>query len=283
MEAETWWFIWQVIASAAALIGGLWLGSGPRHRAWMAYGLAMTLMGVWLWLQHHPAVGVEVMPVHLYGYFEGTGAVPFFMFNMGVLWRCSSMPRQRRVAALAVCLGAIYFLNGGVWMLHATPHGDLKDDPHGDAAAQSRDFSCVAAACATALNRIARPTDDRSPGLPVMRTSEREMMYLTRTRPGFGSTIVRALEGLNYKLERTSWEAVILEVTFDELRTLPMPVLTPLQLSMARHHMVVVSGFLNIARNHEVTIFDPQIGAEVTLSHEDFKAAFGGQVIAFLR
>ena len=275
MEADTWWFMWQAVVSGVALLGGLRIGRGPRRRATIASVLAFMLMGVWLWLQRHPAVAVHAFPVQLFSYFEGTGAVPFFMFNMGIAWRCSAGSRQRRVVALAVCLGAVYFVNGGIWMLQATPRSLLANDSDGDVTMQSSDFSCVAAACATVLNKLAEP--DAS-GIPSLRTTESEMAILTRTRPGFGATIVRALEGLNYKLEPTPMRAVLLEVSYEQLQALAMPAVTPLQLGMTRHHMVVLR---EVNADH-VEMFDPQNG-DVTMMREDFEATFSHQVIAFER
>ena len=58
-----------------------------------------------------------------------------------------------------------------------------------------------------------------------------------------------------------------------------MPVLTPLQLSITRRHMVVVREYS--AGN--VTYYDPLVGGEVIQSEDKFKTAFSGQVIAILR
>jgi ABC-type bacteriocin/lantibiotic exporter with double-glycine peptidase domain len=131
---------------------------------------------------------------------------------------------------------------------------------------QSQDYSCVPAACATALNLL---------GLP---STEMQMAELTQTRPGTGATLIRALDGLDRRLMGTGWRAVLLEPSVGELERLPLPALTPLQFEASRQHMVVVSRFAYDG----VWVMDPMDGYTY-FSREEFEAAYRRRVIVFER
>jgi len=124
----------------------------------------------------------------------------------------------------------------------------------------------VPAACATALTRI---------GLP---TSEAEMAILTATRPGTGSTLIRALHGLRQRVGRLPVETELLEPTYDELPGLPMPMLATLKFEATRQHMVVLTG----RDPYGVMVLDPQVGPSYFL-RRDFEEVFTGKVIVLRR
>jgi ABC-type bacteriocin/lantibiotic exporter with double-glycine peptidase domain len=104
------------------------------------------------------------------------------------------------------------------------------------------------------------------------------MAELTMTRPQTGSTLIRALEGLNHKLEGRGIRAVALEPEWDEMRTLPTPMLTPLRVSTAQDHMVTI---LKV-KPDGVWMADPTNG--LTWVHrDDFLISYTNRVIAFAR
>ena len=129
---------------------------------------------------------------------------------------------------------------------------------------QSQDFSCVPAACATALNRIGLPTDEAT------------MARLTRTRAGTGSTLLRAMEGLRQRLQGSDRRVVLVAPSYEELERLPMPALTPLQFEPVRRHMVAV---IDVDKQG-VRLIDPMRG-ELAMSRASFMRAFRRQVLIF--
>ena len=266
MGAESLWFFWQAAMSAAALLAGIRLGSGPSRPAGLGAGGSLGLLGLWVWLLRHPSVAVHVIPLRILTHVEGTGAAPFFMFVMGVLWKRSSLPRQRRVTVIAIWLGVVYFFQGGFWMLQTTPRSLLAETISGEIMLQSEDYTCVPAACATALVQLG------------VGATEAELAQLTRTRAGFGSTLIRAMDGLNRKLKGTGIRVVLVEPSYDELLGYPMPALTPLHLETTRRHMVV----LQQVTDSSVSVIDPQLG-KIRIPRDQFEQSYCRQVLAFDR
>jgi len=264
VQEGTIWFICQGLVAAIALACGFWFARGPGRRCAVAVLAALALLALWAWLQRHPSVLVQAVPVHILRYFEGTGAVPLFMFIMGVVCQRSALPRQKGLAGMAVCLGVLYFLYGGLWMVQTTPARLLQVTSVADQTLQSEHFSCVPAACATALNRL---------GVPA---SEGEMAGLTDTRRGSGATLIRAMDALQSKLSSRQVKVVLAEPRYEKLRKLPMPALALLQPEALRRHMVV----LDAVGAKGVTLFDPQIG-QIFMSRRAFERMYCGQVLAF--
>ena len=264
MESVTWFVVMAAVAVLALMLGRA-LGREQRH-CWPGLLLGVTLLGAWAYLAHHPAVAVRVIPLSVLSQVEGTAAVPAFMLIIGIIWSRSRLPRQRRVAAWAVVLGAVYFLQGGMWMLQTTPQVGFARGVHHGPVLQSQEYSCVPAACATALNML------------DIYTSESEMAQLTQTRPGTGATTLRALNGLNRRLAGTAYTARIVSARPDQLATLPMPALTPLQFERSRRHMVT------ILRTNQwgVWIADP-IDGTMCLDWEYFDRVYTRQVLVFER
>ena len=84
-------------------------------------------------------------------------------------------------------------------MIQSTPRNAFGRQTSSGPVMQSQDYSCVPAACATALNQL---------GLP---TTEAEMAELTQTRPGTGATLIRALAGLRERLAGTSFSVELVQ------------------------------------------------------------------------
>ena len=266
MSATIVWFVALAVVTGLAFTFGRWLGSGSRQRAWMALGLGFMGLGLWAWLMRHPVVAVHMIPLSLLAHIEGTGAAPMFMLVLGVVFALAQRPRQRRVVYFAIGLGGLYFVNGGLWMLQTTPASVLGNSVQGRVVLQTQDYSCVPAACATALNRLGYPS------------SEAEMALMTQTRPGTGATVIRALEGLRQRLAGTGVRPELVQPTYEELTAAPMPAVTALQFEATRRHMVV----LERVAAKGVLLADPEIG-EYFLDRPDFAKVYTGQAIIFRR
>ncbi len=284
---QVFWFILLSVLAVLGFIAGNRLSRGSRQRAALVGGGALSLLAIWVWLLHHPAVAVHVLPVSVLAHVEGVGAVPMFMAIVGVAWTNASLPRQRRITILAAFFGGIFFLQGSIWMLQSAPARVLGESSRQTLVMQSQDYTCVPAACATALHRLG------------VLTSEAEMADLTQTRPGTGSTLIRALDGLRRKLDRETESVVaantseasirsariastlrpeLLQPALTELVLLQPPLITPLQTETTQLHMVVI---LSVDRG-SIRIADPELGV-IRLSTDEFAQQYTGQVIHFVR
>ncbi len=223
-------------------------------------------MGTWAWLTYHPAVAVKLIPLSVLAQIEGVGNVPFFMLLLGVAWSRARLPRQKRVITWAVMFGAVFFINGGLWMLQSTPERGFAATVSNEPVIQSQEYSCVPAACAQALDLLGYPT------------SEQQMAELTQTRPGTGSTTLRAMHGLAQRLKHRPHEVELLQVDLQELRRLPLPIVTPLQYEPTRRHMVTITGFTH----EKIHIQDP-IDGKVSISWDSLETVFTGEVLVFIR
>ena len=269
METSLNWFLLQSTAVLACLWLGIWIGRGPVRRIALWAALALVLLLYWTWLKHNPSIAVRAIPLKILYYIEGTGAVPAFMLIVGIAYGRSNLPRQKRFTVMAMLLGSIYFLQGGLWMLQTTPEqlfAHTVDPDEQTVVLQSQDFSCVPAACATALRDLG------------VDASESEMAVLTQVRPGTGTTLIRATEALRKKLHNRQIQVHILKMPHDQLSSLQMPLLTPLQLEIGRRHMVVVQDI----DQHGVRVADPMRGV-IYWSRAEFAHVFTNQVIAFDR
>jgi len=258
------WFILQMGLTVLALLWGLRLGRGRRKRAWLIMGASLGCLGVWIWLMHHPALGLDVFPARVWSYFEGTAAAPIFMLFAGTAYRLAVLPRQRMLITLATGLGVLYFVHGGLWMLQPTPVYAFDQAVRSGTVMQSQDFSCVPAACATALNTLG------------IYSTEAQMAELTLTRPGTGATVVRALRGLQERLHQSAWRADLRQLTVEQLRCTPGPMVVPLQFEFDKQHMVVIQRW----GQDGVDLDDPMLGP-VHLASNDFSRCYGGQAIVF--
>ncbi len=264
MMESTCAFVVIVAMCALALRLGGWLGRGPTRRTWLGLFFGLGLMVLWCWLQRHPAVAVQAIPVDVLRYIEGTAVAPVFLLVVGIAWSRSDLPRQKRLTVFAMVLGTLYLLNGGLWMLQPTPTSVLGREREVGLVRQTQAYSCVPAACATVLNVLGVPT------------SEAEMAELTQTRSGTGSTLIRAYAGLKKRLASTRYDVELLEPSYGQLLTLPTPIMTPIWAAATYRHMVVI---LNID-DAGVWIADPAQG-QTYYSREEFEAIYGGEAIVF--
>lgn len=235
----------------------------PWRRGCVIGGVFLLLLG-WAMLIHHPAIAVELIPLSALARLEGIGAAPLFVFVLGVGWSLASLRRQRAVMIVGMFLGIGYFMHGGMWMMRPTPVNAFGRGGDRLLVTQTQDYSCVPAACATALRMLG------------VNTHETQMAELTETRAGSGATLLRALNGLDERLKGTDLEPLLLEPTYDELMRLQPPMLTPLRYEAARLHMVTI---LEV-RPHRVVLADPQVGIEF-IDRDEFIRRYRGQVIAF--
>ena len=268
MEASVGWFIVQAALMFPAWALGYRLGRGPRYRAAGAALLGLGGLLLWAWLLHHPSVSLRIIPASVMRYLEGTAAAPIFMAVIGVATACGRRPSQKRMAGLASCLALVYFLYGGMWMLQSTPQVGLAETIERDTLVlQSQNFTCVPAACATALNLI---------GLP---TSEAQMVHLTETRWGRGATLIRALNGVNHRLEQFPSLRIVAQVcepTYEQLQVVSLPAVTPVRFEATQHHMVVLTDI----GLQGAWVADPGEGM-LFMSHEELQGAYTGKVVTF--
>ncbi len=260
---------WFLVVAAAAL-GCMRLGYAiARRSSARARGVVMVcvlLLMTWGWLSQCPAMATRLLPIGLLAYLEGVAPVPVYMAMVGALWGAAGSRRQRRFAALTTVLGVTYLMINGMWMLQASPREAFASRRDGVVVRQSSEYSCVAAACATALNQIGVPT------------TEARMVELTHTRPGTGSTLIRALHGLSNRLEETGgrYRARMIAVEPDSLAALDMPALTTMRYVPSSRHMVTILSY----EPRSVVIADPDVG-EIRVSPLQFERYFVGDVIVF--
>jgi len=267
LDANTCWFVGAVLFIGVVAVGGAAVGRGALGAVRASVGAAVAWMLAWAWLVHHPDVALKFIPVELLSRIEGFGGVPAFMFLLGVLWSRTRLSRQRVVVVWAAAFGGIYFVNGGLWLLQDTPTsvmGHTYADATTGVVLQTQDYSCVPASCATALNLL---------GLP---STEAQMARLTDTRPGTGATVLRALRGLNKRLDGSPLRARLLALTAQGVQHLKLPALTPLQHERTRRHMVVILA----CNDRGVWLMDPMTGLD-QMDIEAFRSVFVGQVIVF--
>ena len=84
MHASVGWFLLLVMSSTGAFMLARRLGRGAERRAWVGLLLALTLLGLWIYLQRRPAITVHAMPVTLLAYLEGTASFPLFHVRHGL-------------------------------------------------------------------------------------------------------------------------------------------------------------------------------------------------------
>lgn len=259
------WFISIAALSSLAWAGGYYLGKRSVSVARSAVLVGLTCLIVWSWLHYHPSVAVRVIPLAILTRIEGVGSVPIFMFLLGLAWSRARVPRQKRVITWAIMFGWVFFLNGALWMIQSTPDQSFANTVTDEPVMQSQEYSCVAASCAEALNQLGVPT------------SEEQMAKLTQTRPGTGSTMLRAMLGLRERLAGSPFDVELLEVPPDEMHHMPGPMLTPLQFEQTRLHMVTILS-TNVST---VRIADPTNGV-MNVTWSTFEELYGGQVLIFV-
>jgi len=256
------WFI--AVASLAALAWAVGVSVGRSSIAVSRSALVLSVAGLlaWGYLMRRQEVAVQLIPAAVLSRVEGVAAVPLFMLVVGIAWTRAHLSRQRHIIGWAMVVGAIYFVQGGWWMVQTTPAMGQSRSLGGEIVLQSQDYSCVAAASATALNMLG------------IHASEAEMAELTETRPGTGATTLRAMAGLQRKLEGTGYRVDLISPDYARLCRVEPPALTPLQFDAARRHMVTL---LNVGPQG-ATYVDPLEGIAY-LERKQFIKVYRGQVL----
>ena len=256
------WFIAVASLAAMAWAVGVSVGrsSAPVSRTGLLLGVAGLL--AWGYLMRHQEVAVQLIPASVLSRVEGVAAVPLFMLVVGIAWTRAHLSRQRHIIGWAMVVGAIYFVQGGWWMLQTTPAMGQRQATVSGIVLQSQDYSCVAAASATALNMLG------------IATSEAEMAELTETRPGTGATTLRAMAALERKLVGTGYRVDLVSPDYPRLCLIDLPALTPLQFDATRRHMVTL---LSVSPEG-VTYADPMEGMAY-MDRKSFMKVYRGQVL----
>ncbi|QDU71347.1 cysteine peptidase family C39 domain-containing protein [Mucisphaera calidilacus] len=227
MDGSSVWFLAILILSVATWFLGVQIA---RKRPDISDALiigGLVGLGVWAWLMHRPDVGTQLIPTRVLAYLEGVGSVPLFMLLVGAAFGRSRSTREGGFTAMAGMLGMVYLFYGGWWMLQSTPAHAFGGQSRTPAVMQTHDYSCVAASCTTTLRLVG------------IQTSEAEMAELTMTRPGSGSTLIRAAHAMSRKMGDQA-EVAIVEMPYEHLDTMPMPAMTPLRFESSRYHMVTL-------------------------------------------
>lgn len=257
------WFLFLALSCVAAYRAGLCagrIGHAPARRVLLTVCVAALV--AWTWLANHPAYASEFIGPNILQYFEGTIAAPISLLLLGFAWRRCDSRRQRVFVSVGVIACALFFIHGSLWMLQTTRPEDYSTFNRAGVVRQSQRFSCVPAACATALNRIGVPT------------TEAEMAALTQTRWGTGATLVRALAGVNERLVNTGYRAAIEHAGWERLAQGDSPAIVLMRYETPRYHMATI---LTIKPN-VVLVADPAQGM-MWLSRAQFEEAYTGNAI----
>lgn len=265
MNAVGFWFLFAVVSAVLAWCYGAQSGRHSLARARLVASGSLGLLFVWVFFLRRPEVLLAAMPASVLSVMEGFVATPLMLMMLGVLWARSRFRRQRVMVTVGTMLGVLYMIHGSAWMLQTTPSVGFAQTHHSAVQRQSQTYSCVPAACATALNRWG------------VTTTEQEMAELTQTRRGTGATVVRAVAGLNRKLEQTGFVAKVLNPSRQELLTLPMPALTAVKAEVANLHMVTI---LRVD-DRNLVVADPMGGRSLIWNWSEYEARATGAVIVF--
>lgn len=267
MDQSIVWFLIMATLSVAGFAAGRQLGRARLGRVSLWLTLAMVLLALWVWLYNHPDIAVKIIPLSILSQIEGTAAAPMFMLILGVAWARSKIARQRFVVLAAIAVGVMYFIRGGLWMIQPMPASALADEAAPDQIVmQSQDFTCVPAACATALNAL---------GIP---STESQMAELTQTRIGEGATVIRAVDGLTQRLDQSPWVVELILAPLDDFIGTRTPILTAILTGQTQRHMVAILA----VSNKYVLVADPIDGLR-NLPREEFDPLYTGQAITFRR
>lgn len=240
MSESALWFVALLAGGVAAFFAAMRLGSS-RQRAIYAFGWLGLFLIALVWLQKHPATALALLPSHVLIHLEGTAVFPAAMAILGVAWAQGRRRRQRVLTGVAVVVAGMCFMHGARWMVQPTPSVIGSGEA---VVTQSTDYSCVAAACATALNQLNVPTN------------EADMMTLARVKAGSGATMMRALDGLNRRLDQSPWRARLVDMHGGDALLTQAPALVALRLGKWNSHLVTIVE----SHEHYVVIADPVDG-----------------------
>lgn len=228
-QAACWFAIMAIIASCAP-VAGWWLSRKSAVIAWALLLPAMLGLAAASWLTRHPTAWLNLLPASSIQYLEGTLAVPFMMFVLGIAWSKACCLRQRAIIVLSGSIAAAVFLQGGLWMVQPSTAGELAQANRLPYVMQSRSYSCVPAAAATALNMLG------------FESTEAQMAQLTHTRPGRGATGIRAVAGLQERLAGSGIAVRMVDVQVSQLALMETPILLTVNFDRSRlnNHMIVI-------------------------------------------
>ena len=263
MESTILWFLSLSLISLGCFFTGRRVGtlrvSIGRATVFVAVAVNLLLIAI-----ARSSAVYHWLPTELLVHLEGIVGVPLALLVLGILWHHARLSRERVLVGAAVVTAGMVFMHGAGWMIQTTPASALASDVTSGDVMQSTEYTCVPAACATVLGRLG------------VQTSEARMAELTQARPGTGSTIGRALHGMNQALAGTSRRATLIQPDYRDLIGSEHPVLITLQSSTLSRttHMVV----LLETHSQWVQVFDPMIGS-YTMSRDAFLDAFDGKAI----
>jgi len=265
MNAVGFWFLFAVVSAVLAWRFGAQSGRHSLSRARLVASIAFGLLIAWVFFLRRPEMLLAAMPASVLSVMESFVATPLMLMMLGVLWVRSRFCRQRVVVTAGILLGVLYMIHGSAWMLQTTPSVGFAQTHQSAVQKQSQAYSCVPAACATAMNRWG------------VNTTEQEMAEMTQTRRGTGATVVRAVAGINRKLSATDLVATVVNPSHEELLALPMPALTAVKAGMSNLHMVTI---LRVDERNLV-VADPTGGRSLIWSWSEYEARATGLVIVF--
>ena len=90
--------------------------------------------------------------------------------------------------------------------------------------------------------------------------------------------LIRALVGLRERLAGRNMEVELVQPDIEQLRSLPMPLITPLRYEASRLHMVVIWRI-----NEKGVWLDDPVSGTMVLKHQEFEPLYTGQVLVFNR
>jgi hypothetical protein len=237
MTVSASWFTVLLLIALACLAPGWWLGArkskGVRIGALLATLALIALAAV---PRFKPTLLHTTLPLGISIHLEGVLATFPWMILVGLVWAGHFTANLRRAAPLMLVLGIVYFLFGGVWMV--LPNIRL-DEPENRTeqglTLQSRNDTCVPAACASALR------------LMGIDATEEKMCAVVQAKPGRGSTLARAAWGLRGYLADRGITVRLEDLDADEVvwtARPDRPVLVVIRSNLAADHMVAVLGRL---------------------------------------
>lgn len=259
-----WFLALAAVVTLLALLGQR-LGRGSKLAFGLGAAAGVACMVSLACVSRRMELLLGYVPESVVEHLEGTAVVLPLALVLGLAWTRATIRRQRISIGVAAMAGVLFFLQGSLWMVLPAPVADFCQQPGSLTTRQSTYYSCVAAACATALGQL---------GVPA---SEAEMVVLTRTSPLTGATVLRAASGLRQRLRDTAIEPRIVRGGWEELSSLPMPALCTMQFSRGRVHMITV---LEVRPTHAL-IVDPTDG-QMWFPREAFERHSSGAMIAFV-
>jgi hypothetical protein len=237
MTISAIWFIILLLIALALVGPGWWLGARKAKAARTGALVAtLGLIGVAAIPRFMPTLLHTTLPLCVSIHLEGVLATFPWMILVGLVWAGQFTANLRRAAPLMLVLGVVYFLFGGVWMVlpDIRPQGPETRTEQG-LTLQSRNDTCVPAACASALRMMG------------LETTEGEMCRVVMAKPGRGSTLARAAYGLRRYLAPHGIAVRVENPDADEVvwtARPDRPVLVVIRSSLAADDMVVVLGHL---------------------------------------